>query len=754
MILARTCTHIIIGLIYLIDLCSTVESFNLSGVIESYNAVCGNRLCNQSILDGFPDLQVYYKGHCPICNCDLACIIYEDCCPDYFFPLNMSCIETNILQFNPYRDDKKAFSMIHSCPAYSDEEMTKLCDFEGNIEEQLQNIPVTSTKTGLTYRNMHCAKCNNEIDKYIIQWTFETDCAQFADFNFLSSYTEIIEYAKKQECNIYYSADKYDKVINYCEDIVDHTVSSCNVSGTWKEYDEDIDFACQTYKNKYKFFKNIFCYICNPPVTSGEIISNCNNSMSWQPLKWNLKQACFQAKATTLTLPFQNIYCYLCNKNNEKVFKGKQLFEEMVVHSKEAMEHERRFIFSYRNGILAYTWILENWQLYFPDKTFGEMSTNNIPKGTDKTLSLYTDGVAQWKDLNFTNLMKQVFAFTGTGTFCQNYSIFTDLEECDCSEHCYFKPLGCCIDKLFEKSTMCTDPKHSSVSGGFLVYNTCPETKNYNLHRLCQETDSHSLFSFIPVEMKIGKEVVHYKNLYCALCSDDYTDNTLLKNESIPIIMWELTVICKVYLPSYYHTSFEEYFKMVRENGCELVYQPQYNIATCEEKHSKLCNITENWITHDADVQYACENINSPFNLYQSTGQSVFCLMCNPENRDEVLYSACNMTGLWKSEGYGHETEEKCLNMPTIHYYAPYKNVFCKQCNVDSTYDIDQKQTMQTFPHRTTDTQIGGILVPSFREIFSFSNVKSDSKRKEETTRCNESQILFHDNVRHSLIYI
>jgi hypothetical protein len=36
---------------------------------------------------------------------------------------------------------------------FNDEEMTKLCDFEGNIEEQLQNIPVTSTKTGITY---HC----------------------------------------------------------------------------------------------------------------------------------------------------------------------------------------------------------------------------------------------------------------------------------------------------------------------------------------------------------------------------------------------------------------------------------------------------------------------------------------------------------------------------------------------------------------------------------------------------------------------
>jgi hypothetical protein len=87
------------------------------------------------------------------------------------------------------------------------------------------------------------------------------------------------------------------------------------------------------------------------------------------------------------------------NKNNEKVSKGKQLFEEMVVRSKEAMEHKRRFIFSYRNGNLAYTWILKNWQLYFPDKTFGEMSTDKIPKGTDKTLSLHTDGVASWHRL-------------------------------------------------------------------------------------------------------------------------------------------------------------------------------------------------------------------------------------------------------------------------------------------------------------------------------------------------------------------
>jgi hypothetical protein len=57
--------------------------------------------------------------------------------------INITFLFLCVLQFNPYRDDKKAFSMIHSCPAHSDEEMIKLCDFEGNIEEQLQNIPVT-----------------------------------------------------------------------------------------------------------------------------------------------------------------------------------------------------------------------------------------------------------------------------------------------------------------------------------------------------------------------------------------------------------------------------------------------------------------------------------------------------------------------------------------------------------------------------------------------------------------------------------
>jgi hypothetical protein len=42
-------------------------------------------------------------------------------------------------------------------------------------------------------------------------------------------------------------------------------IDNCNVIGTWKRYDKDINFACNTFENDLKFYKNIFCYLCNPP---------------------------------------------------------------------------------------------------------------------------------------------------------------------------------------------------------------------------------------------------------------------------------------------------------------------------------------------------------------------------------------------------------------------------------------------------------------------------------------------------------
>jgi hypothetical protein len=43
-------------------------------------------------------------------------------------------------------------------------------------------------------------------------------------------------------------------------------INECNISGTWQHYDQEIEFACHFYDSKYHFFKNVFCYMCNPPL--------------------------------------------------------------------------------------------------------------------------------------------------------------------------------------------------------------------------------------------------------------------------------------------------------------------------------------------------------------------------------------------------------------------------------------------------------------------------------------------------------
>jgi hypothetical protein len=59
----------------------------------------------------------------------------------------------------------------------------------------VKNVPVSSVKSGITYRNIHCSACNDERNEDIVPWRINIDCAHLVDFNFLSSYAEIYNVA-------------------------------------------------------------------------------------------------------------------------------------------------------------------------------------------------------------------------------------------------------------------------------------------------------------------------------------------------------------------------------------------------------------------------------------------------------------------------------------------------------------------------------------------------------------------------------
>jgi hypothetical protein len=233
--------------------------------------------------------------------------------------------------------------MSDSCPVNTTMEEKQKCMVSEDRAIAMQSIPVTSQKTSLVYRNIDCLRCNNENTDDAMAWKLKIECTyiEMADLIFLSSYGEIVEQADKYNCSIsYVDVTKHHIEPRRC--IIDSKsdahvgIRSCNVSGTWKHYDPDIDVACQTYDHKFHLFKNVFCYICNPPSYHGNLISRCNVTGLWKDFSELLEKACNETQSSPVTGEFKNIYCYMCNVPNFLLRKKKFIhLQDVIVDIKD-----------------------------------------------------------------------------------------------------------------------------------------------------------------------------------------------------------------------------------------------------------------------------------------------------------------------------------------------------------------------------------------------------------------------------------
>ncbi|XP_071153397.1 uncharacterized protein [Mytilus edulis] len=624
--------------------------------------------------------------------------------------------------------------MISHCPVSSDNVTKTKCEISTSLDQKLQHIPVYSSKSGLSYRNVHCSVCHNESTENISQWKIEIECAKFADFNFLSSYSEIIDYAREKECDIFYSSSDIDGAyINTCDDkyLLDGgLISKCNVSGTWIIFDASIDFACRMYDNRFHSFKNVFCHLCNPPIDVGGVMSKCNSTGLWDVFNADLENACLNNIQSPLTTPFKNIYCFLCNSNIKNNTDNVH-FKELEFTLEERIENQEEFVLEFKTIHINLESIFESGSTYVKDTNSEIISTTKLDVIENNYLNT----------LNRTNIMLQYFAFAGYPLFCQNYSMFPMTQHCDCSDSCFFQN-GCCVDKLIQKSTLCTDPRYSYDKNGYVVFDKCTNSMNNLTDKLCRINDIEKFFTFQPIEMQINDGSTHFKNVFCALCSDVLGQTTFKNN----LKLWDLVVRCNVYLPPYFFLSFEKYFRFVRENGCDIKYKPSEYTTICEEKEYKQCNVTGHWMHMDPDIKFTCENI--------TMSQSAFCSICNPKQKQTIEYSECNVTGFWQN--YNIEIEKYCLNMPRIDYLAPYKNKFCKICNEVFVNEIHWSSGPTREQIHDIVHDIGyGFQTSSYRVIFEFSNNKQSSKHNTETPRCNSSQIVFLvSNIEPNLYYV
>ena len=149
--------------------------------------------------------------------------------------------------------------MINKCdPAYTNIGVKDLC--EGTASNIDSFVPVSDPLSMITYRNIFCVYCNGvEGVPIFIDWYLQilSDNAVFLpNLNLLTD-------TESNRDNVLLIPPHY-VMVQPCDPNFSYEISTCNETGLWKRYEEDIETACHSFIDPFNnTYKNYFCYLCN-----------------------------------------------------------------------------------------------------------------------------------------------------------------------------------------------------------------------------------------------------------------------------------------------------------------------------------------------------------------------------------------------------------------------------------------------------------------------------------------------------------
>lgn len=672
----------------------TFNQFAFGNIIELIYLMCGHDyICNTTGMDNVVvPLKSYLDiGLCPKCSCDRSCNLAGNCCPDVYldFP-GQECMETVFLDSSQY-NVTSIYPMITECRDRANETEKTMCSEERSIINRINLPPVTSVWSKLTYANKYCAHCHSQLN--YTEWILSVSCFRLTDFNFLSTYEEVIEHADDHDCVIKHEPrpDLDVKNCSFSENVVYHT---CNMTGQWNDFNFDVKTGCESaYFLNYKIFKNIFCYMCNPNrQVNTPLIDICNATGVWHPYDASLERACLQNGISTRRLPYKNVFCLLCNRNNTSNQSLQDVNGVMYLRPTSYPYYDYRFT-QLRYNMAFYVNILEK-------------SANQTETTTSQTKKIQ----------NITSLLMNFYANKAeSGKLCDSSLLPRDLYSVINSTG---QDCGCTPDSLYSS---CPDfaIKHETykvrnvLQRGFygkdnaeefyLTTSSCFENSDdvKKSASRCKSSKAIDIFNLLPTKMS----GVLYKNLDCLVCNaytelgenaalDQIAENTAFQNGiTIPV---SLRILClRHYVDTNRFLTLHDIIKEASASKCRISFiklkseiygEPSYDWYEKEygETITHKCNVSGNWITYDSDVQLACENYNNfelnsvRFELYKN----VFCAICNTNTANGINVSVCDKTKL----KYSDELQTGCDLLPASGSYLPYKNVFCHCCNTRCKY--------------------------------------------------------------------
>lgn len=270
---------------------------NKSSLVVQYQAVTGKSTCDKTIVTG--------------CVCDSSC--FEDgskeCCIDFLLDFNM-----DFPGFKHSQTISNQSSLaISSCSiknTFTDECFNPSDDFLGIF-------PVTDLSKNLHYRNIYCYLCNtNNIPDLnsVLPWNMTIKSPELLDIQFYTSIMDVLNLVSRKEHEIILTphGTTWQKRKSMGSD-----GSACNTTGSWKTFDSDVSWACNSLHLPNKIYRDKFCTICNPSThIYSPIMKGCNITKLWDLLDYNIKIACSVFPEVTATFPYKNQFCQYCNNRS------------------------------------------------------------------------------------------------------------------------------------------------------------------------------------------------------------------------------------------------------------------------------------------------------------------------------------------------------------------------------------------------------------------------------------------------------
>ncbi|XP_064610820.1 uncharacterized protein LOC135475019 [Liolophura sinensis] len=233
-------------------------------------SVCGSRDITVHPFDCSP----YW---CYRCSCD-SCTSHRDCCLDMAISqLNKPPLRKSLQEYRscrtatpkPNRDVIKEdwYFFVDTCPrSYRNDSVRKLCESMSFRAENIgRYFPVYSRVTQANYMNIYCAECHKD-NQNVLEWKPGVTCTRYKDMSNVQSIEALLNLIVNDYSCALTSVPPVDASVTPCNGSL-RTVRSCNETGSWDDYSEDIVKACSMYKSEIfierTWYRNIFCAFCN-----------------------------------------------------------------------------------------------------------------------------------------------------------------------------------------------------------------------------------------------------------------------------------------------------------------------------------------------------------------------------------------------------------------------------------------------------------------------------------------------------------